>query len=375
VPDEYWRIVPRLRSNVVERIGDPPDGCRNLVVFALKGHGDFDPSLLSGLPKDVRVRRARLLPLVARVLCTKPPRVLELPEPMWYRYWPSTVLIAAAARFRRGSPPVVASVAMENFPARRGLTLRQLRLPPPVARVLDPLVRALWRRSLRFWDAFYFMSEAAAANYREIVPDVVARERVEQGLELVPACPTCELTPPEARPRVVLFAAQFLERKGIDVLLEAWTDVHSELGDWRLELAGFGPLASRVQEWARTRPEVAVTIAPSREALHEAFRNAAIVVLPSREVAWWREQIGYPILEGLSHGCAIVTTDDTGLSAWLREHGHEVVRAGDVSELAAALRRMCTRSERPAVLASLPVEDTRHVAERWFSSLAASHSA
>jgi len=58
------------------------------------------------------------------------------------------------------------------------------------------------------------------------------------------------------------------------------------------------------------------------------------------------------------------------LAEWLRSHGQEVVPAGDSSALADALLRMCTRPERPSAVADLPEEDTRHVAERWFSLLA-----
>jgi glycosyltransferase involved in cell wall biosynthesis len=259
---------------------------------------------------------------------------------------------------------------MENFPARRGLTLRQLRCPPLLARLLDPLVKSVWTRSIRLWDAFFFMSEAAAANYRDALASTNGRARVEEGLELVPACRSCELRGPEDRERTVLFAAQFLERKGIDLLMEAWSQAADELPGWQLRLAGFGPLGAAVRDWADTRPEVTVADSPTRAELHEAMRTAAVLVLPSREVDWWREQIGYPILEGLSHGCAVVTTDQTGLSEWLRANGHEVVAAGDPVALADGLRRMCLRTHRPAVLPALPVEDTRHVAEQWFSALA-----
>ena len=57
---------------------------------------------------------------------------------------------------------------MENLPARRGLTLRQVRAPRPLARVADPLLRSIWIRSLGAWDALFFMSDQAEANYRDI---------------------------------------------------------------------------------------------------------------------------------------------------------------------------------------------------------------
>jgi glycosyltransferase involved in cell wall biosynthesis len=188
--------------------------------------------------------------------------------------------------------------------------------------------------------------------------------------ELMPPCGACAIGSSTHKDRTVAFAAQFVARKGIDVLLDAWAEVAPELSGWRLHLAGFGPRATQVCSWANGRPDVTVTVAPNRRALHDLLSSAAVLVLPSRAGRWWREQIGFPVLEGLSHGCVIICTVDSGLAPWLRDHGQVVVEGGDAPALAAALHRVCTSWPWPTALRALPAEDTRHVAERWFNELA-----
>jgi glycosyltransferase involved in cell wall biosynthesis len=89
--------------------------------------------------------------------------------------------------------------------------------------------------------------------------------------------------------------------------------------------------------------------------------------LPSRREGRWREQIGLSIVEGLAHGCHIVATPDTGLSEWLRLHGHDVLpNEFTVADLTAALRDAARNQLDPAaVRASLPPLDCRVRAENW----------
>jgi glycosyltransferase involved in cell wall biosynthesis len=88
-------------------------------------------------------------------------------------------------------------------------------------------------------------------------------------------------------------------------------------------------------------------------------------VLPSQPSATWREQVGLPIVEGLSYGCTIVTTTETGLAGWLSEHGHRVVAAdADDGELAAAVAAALLNPVED-VVASLPDHDGRLAADAW----------
>ena len=69
-------------------------------------------------------------------------------------------------------------------------------------------------------------------------------------------------------------------------------------------------------------------------------------------------------MEGLSYGCTIVTTTETGLAGWLTEHQHRVLPAdADEAQLAAAitdaLRRPVTEHD------PLPAQDGRLTTSAW----------
>ena len=141
--------------------------------------------------------------------------------------------------------------------------------------------------------------------------------------------------------RELVSAAEFTERKAVDLLMAAW-DAAREAGHvdgWRLRMLGWRPRTSQVLTWGRGREDVEVVVAADRAHVHDALRRAAVVVLPSRRVDGWREQVGLSLAEGLAHGCHLLTTTETGLAEGLRADGHTVVPPEDARALAQGLRR------------------------------------
>jgi glycosyltransferase involved in cell wall biosynthesis len=168
-------------------------------------------------------------------------------------------------------------------------------------------------------------------------------------------------------PTQVLFVASLVPRKGVAETMAAWDALRSRRPGATLRIVGRGRLEPEVTAWAATRPEVDLEVDPPRARVHEVLRQSAVVVLLSQPQGHWREQIGLPILEGLSHGCEIVTTSETGLAEWLTGHGHAVVAADTTPDvvadhLDAALHRARTRH---GSLSDLPRTDARIEADRW----------
>jgi glycosyltransferase involved in cell wall biosynthesis len=166
----------------------------------------------------------------------------------------------------------------------------------------------------------------------------------------------------------VTFVGAFDERKGLRQLLAAWPQVLEARPGTPLRLLGKGGLARLALDAQDAYDDVTVLLDPERSAIHEAMRSSKVVVLLSQPSATWREQVGLPIVEGLSHGCEIVTTTETGLADWLREHGHQVLdaRTSGPAEVAAAVHRSLDADRTPAdVVTDLPPEDGRLAADRW----------
>jgi len=75
------------------------------------------------------------------------------------------------------------------------------------------------------------------------------------------------------------------------------------------------------------------------------------------------------LVEGLAHGCRLVTTTETGLAAGLAAAGHDVVRPGSVPDLAEGLRRALATAPSAKLLPPAD-EDSRMAATRWIAARA-----
>ena len=323
----YALYTPVLRSAHLERLAPVP----GLRLLASGRHPDCDDALLAAAALPVLLAEPAAL---AANLRADPPDVLEVTEPLWVAQWPASLALADAAPSAR-----LVTYAIEVLPPPA---------PPPAGRLA----------------AVAFGSDAARQAYAACYPGAAwASTVVEERRDRCAGCfPATGQVVPAARE--VVFAAEFSERKAVDLLMAAW-DAAAPVG-WRLRMLGWGPRAGQVQAWGRGRPDVDVVVQAGRDVVHDAMRRAAAVVLPSRRVEGWREQVGLSVVEGLAHGCHVLTTEETGLAAGLRAAGHSVVAAGDLAALAAGLRGL---SALPTVKA-LPAagEDSRRRVQRWLAA-------
>jgi glycosyltransferase involved in cell wall biosynthesis len=313
---------------------------------------DFDEALAAGLDL-VPAGLAR----TARLLWRSPVTAVEINEPLMSSGLRRAAVAALVLRARHPRAAVV-TYAIENkepVPAGRG--------PRAVARAaLERVLRRIVWSSL---SRVVYGTEAARDLYARLLPDRGPRLRST----VIPAVPTpCGCGPlDEKDPALVVFLGALVPRKGFPLLLEAWPDVRDQHPGARLLVIGKGELEGLARERAAGDPSVTVEIDPPRERIHAHLRTAGVLVLPSQPTPTWREQVGLPIVEGLAHGCTIVTTTETGLASWLIEHGHEVLyEPSSVAGLATAVAR-ALRASRPAasVLADLPDVDARLAADAW----------
>ncbi|MEJ2863384.1 glycosyltransferase [Actinomycetospora flava] len=249
--------------------------------------------------------------------------ILEVAEPLWVGEWVRAlryIALAKAMRVVRRRRVAVATYAIENLDVRD-------RLRRPARLALGVSLLAL--------DAVVFGTTGAAENYRRTFPRSLRRTRHTVLTPRLDECPVC---PPREAPRepTVLFLGTPSERKGFGVLMRAWELSGAVSRGWRLVVAD--PSGSGERE--PLPPGVSVTVDPPRSAVHEMLCAGAVVAMPSVRQPGWREQIGLPLVEGLTHGCRVVTTTETGLADDLREHPLvELTTPGDAASLADGLRR------------------------------------
>lgn len=193
---------------------------------------------------------------------------------------PDVTLITANGDSRYGA------VATANHEAGR-ITVWGSDVPP----------RSWWRDSygmargrlgaLRPYDAAFVPGRAAHDYARRIG---FAEPRIFEGLY---ACDTELFRPvgvarhapgsPRTWPKVFLFAGQFIPRKGLDTLLEAYRRYRQHSADpWGLWCVGAGPLRSRLDGEAGVR---ALDFVPPPE-LAQLMAQAGVFVLPSHVDHW-----------------------------------------------------------------------------------------
>ncbi|WP_157811324.1 glycosyltransferase [Microbacterium lacus] len=182
---------------------------------------------------------------------------------------------------------------------------------------------------------------------------------------LIPALPAKCDCPDAHRERTVLFLGALSSRKGFDLVASAWPTVRKLMPDARLTIVGQGPQKNIAHMLADGDVGVTYLGPQSRAAIHKILRSHMLVVLPSQPANRWREQVGLPIVEALSHGCRIVTTAETGLTDWLRANGAAVLETNaSVEEIARSIYEQLEAAD--SVLAyDLPAVDGRISADRW----------
>jgi glycosyltransferase involved in cell wall biosynthesis len=366
---ERVRIYETLRTAHLERAHELVPAS---IVYRTRRY-DFDTALADGL--DL-VEAGPLA--TALVLARSRVRELEVNEPLMVSSLRRTVLAVLVVRARGvllRYPTRVVTYAIANDdpfrpPPRPGLRGRARRL----------LDRVLIRLVAGQVDRIAYGTHAARDLYARAVP-VLAR--AEQ--RLVPALPspcTCgegvgptsgHEPPDESGTRAagatgrVVFVGAFEERKGVPELVAAWPGVVERLPGARLTLVGKGPLLGLVEALVGARAEVELVVDPPRARIHEVLRGADVLVLVSQRTRTWREQVGLPVLEGLAHGCTVVTSTETGLADWLTEHGHTVLDPTVGPDALAAAVAAALVARRPAedVRADLPARDGRLEADAW----------
>ena len=163
-------------------------------------------------------------------------------------------------------------------------------------------------------------------------------------------------------------AGRLSEEKGFDKLIEAFAKIAPHHPDWHLAILGEGPerasLEHRVREHGlQGRVEIPGVVRNPEDYFHASD----IFVLTSRYE-------GFPnaLCEAMACGLPVVSFDCPVGPGEIINHGENgsLVPAGDVSALAAALRRVIENPEEAARMADCATNvverfDKQRVAARW----------
>jgi glycosyltransferase involved in cell wall biosynthesis len=358
------RIYGSIRTAHLERL----DGMAPSIIIYNRRRYDFDAS---AAPEGARLLQLGRLATVMHLL-RHGYETVEVNEPVWSNRWLDVTAQVAAVRARRllmRRRTTIVTYCIGNMDPIRSVRARR----PKVPGVLVTTAARLFMKALcRSIDRLAFGTSGSF----DVYADYVSRSLLEEKgriFEAIPAPCTCLLAAARtadhgsSKGARLLFVGAFSDRKGIRQLMDTWDRLPQDKAGMSLRLVGKGPLTEVVKEWTQERPEVELVVDPPRTFIHESLRNAEVLILLSQPLNGWREQVGLPIVEGLSHGCRIVTTTETGLAPWLGAHGHVVLPVEtEVPHLARLLVTLKDQAwSRSGSLGHLPEMDQRLAADAW----------
>jgi glycosyltransferase involved in cell wall biosynthesis len=108
--------------------------------------------------------------------------------------------------------------------------------------------------------------------------------------------------PLSKREKKFIFVGQFIKRKGIDLLVQAFHKFHLKFPDWQLHVIGSGDLSSLIQGSGIFKEEFKQ---PNEVA--QLMKQSRFLILPSHEEHW-----GLVIHEATLSGCGIITSNTVG---------------------------------------------------------------
>jgi glycosyltransferase involved in cell wall biosynthesis len=144
--------------------------------------------------------------------------------------------------------------------------------------------------------------------------------------------------------RVVLYSGSLSERKGVDLLAEAFVRIYRDHPDCELWLLGDGPLhADLVKVLSPAGERVRFLGFKDWDELPAVYAEADVLCVPSRHDGW-----ALVVPEGLAAGLPVIGTDRTGAALDLIQPGHNgwLAEAGDADSLERALRAAAALSAR-----------------------------
>lgn len=138
--------------------------------------------------------------------------------------------------------------------------------------------------------------------------------------------------PMESRRPEFLFIGQLIERKGVDVLLDAFRRYRLQGGRWNLRMLGGGAMEDR----CHGDGIIFEGFAQARAAA-QRMREARCLILPSREDHW-----GTVVCEAAASGALLIVSQWVGAAPDLVRHGinGQVFREMTAEALAAAMLRV-----------------------------------
>lgn len=169
-----------------------------------------------------------------------------------------------------------------------------------------PVFRGLKKWTIKNSSCLSVVSQAMKKVAQELCDDKHDIRVIPMGVDLKNTfVPVPGITRNDRR---LIFVGRLVEKKGIQILIEAMDKIRQNIPDIELLVIGDGPLRASL-EYESHRLELEQHIhfsgAVTHEQLPELYSSAAVAVIPSVD----QEGLGLVVVEALGCGCAVVASD------------------------------------------------------------------
>ena len=191
--------------------------------------------------------------------------------------------------------------------------------------------------------------------------DIVATRAPRSKLRVLPNAvdPEAYRPDPTAEEPHFVFVSNLIERKGVTEFasaVERLAERHPD--EFRVSVAGDGPLSDRIERLAATHEEVAYHGYVSEDRKRELLAEGSVFVLPT-----YAEGLPIAMLEGMAGANAIVSTGVAAIPEVIDDDRGILVEPGDPEALADALEALLTDPDRRTRMA----ENNRRAVEDEYS--------
>jgi glycosyltransferase involved in cell wall biosynthesis len=285
----------------------------------------------------VPLRRTGLNPLLDAWSVVRLALVLHRLRPdVLFAYTAKPVIYGATAARMAGVPAVFALISGLGYAFVEGRGVAR--------ELMRRLVGTMYRASLRHADAIFFQNPDDLEDFRRLAITGARQKAIRvngSGVDVG----HYRFAPPTLEPPTFLLIARLLRDKGIVEFVEAARRVRARHGHARFRLLGpadSNPSAIQAGDLARWQAEGVIEYLGEAEDVRPYLADSTAFVLPTV----YREGLPRTLLEAMSTGRALITTDAPGCrDTVLPGQNGFLVPAGDVGALAQAIERFVVRPD------------------------------
>lgn len=163
--------------------------------------------------------------------------------------------------------------------------------------------------------------------------------------------------PGYTKKNIVFSSGRLLQRKGFDLLINAFTEVNNE--EWELHIVGDGPHMSKLKQLAQNNNKIHFTgwLDNTGEHYLKIINEAKIFSLLSQS-----ESQGIVFIEAMSTGCAVLSSDTTACRETVSPEIGLLVNRNSPDMIANALKTLMTGQEKM----NSYMKNSRHRYEKYY---------